>query len=104
MYNTPLDTFLNQVHYRDRSRVKNDVKAVMDQHKSLLPHLSNYGNEIQFFFVFFLNLLSSVVSVAQANGPVVRVIALSGTIPITYAGNQVNCCGFLQRFLLFLVL
>jgi hypothetical protein len=43
MYNTPIDTFLNQVHYRDRHRVKNDIKAVMDQHKSILPHLSNYG-------------------------------------------------------------
>lgn len=40
---SPLENLLNQVSYKNRRRVKDDIKGAMDNYKSLLPKISQYS-------------------------------------------------------------
>lgn len=40
---SPLENLLNQVSYTNRRRVKDDIKAVMERYKSLLPRIAKFG-------------------------------------------------------------
>mmetsp|Transcript_19509 Transcript_19509/g.21158 ORF Transcript_19509/g.21158 Transcript_19509/m.21158 type:complete len:555 (-) Transcript_19509:159-1823(-) len=66
---SPLENLLNQVSYTNRRRVKDDIKAVMERYKSLLPRIAKF---------------------VQNNGTESKVISLNGTVPITYSGVQYN--------------
>lgn len=41
----PLSVLVNQVPYANRSRVKDDVKELMEVVKSLLPKISTFGKD-----------------------------------------------------------
>eukprot|EP01031_Cornospumella_fuschlensis_P033004 gene33004-39921_t len=65
----PLSVLVNQVPYANRSRVKDDVKELMEVVKSLLPKIAIY---------------------VQNNGAQTKLLTLNGTIPIYYQGAQYN--------------
>lgn len=65
----PVDVLLNQVQYTNRKRIKDDLKVLNDQYKSLLPRIVEY--------VF-------------NNGSKTKVISLLGTVPIYYQGSTVS--------------
>jgi hypothetical protein len=86
---SPLDNLLNQVSYQNRKKVKDDITAALERYKSLLPKITKFGTESSVYLLcLFLKFISSFP--VQNNGADTKVIALSGTIPITFGGVQYN--------------